>query len=62
MTNITIGVDVGGTNTDAVLLENNKVIAKYKTATTDDVTYGIAEAVKGVLNKNNYQSSQVKGE
>ena len=36
-----IGIDVGGTNTDAVLLEDGAVAAAVKTPTTADVTTGI---------------------
>ncbi len=41
----TIGIDVGGTNTDAVLLERGRVAAWVKTPTTDDVTGGVREAL-----------------
>lgn len=40
-----IGIDVGGTNTDAVLLDDGVVIAGTKTPTTADVTSGITAAV-----------------
>ncbi|MFT4043854.1 MAG: hydantoinase/oxoprolinase family protein [Gordonia sp. (in: high G+C Gram-positive bacteria)] len=43
-----IGIDVGGTNTDAVLLDGQQIVAATKTATTPDVTSGIMTAV-GVL-------------
>ena len=33
-----IGIDVGGTNTDAVLLEDGRVVHAVKTPTTEDVT------------------------
>ena len=36
-----IGIDVGGTNTDAVLLEDGRVVHAVKTPTTEDVTGGI---------------------
>ncbi len=35
-----IGVDVGGTNTDAALLRGAQVLATIKTGTTADVTGG----------------------
>ena len=35
-----IGIDVGGTNTDAVLVEEIAVLGSYKTPTTSDVTTG----------------------
>jgi len=44
-----IGIDVGGTNTDAVLLEDGSVSAAVKTATTPDVTTGITRALAGLL-------------
>jgi N-methylhydantoinase A/oxoprolinase/acetone carboxylase beta subunit len=44
-----IGVDVGGTNTDAVLMDNRTVVAKLKTPTTEDVTDGITTAIASVL-------------
>jgi len=33
-----IGIDVGGTNTDAVLLEDDRIVHAIKTPTTADVT------------------------
>lgn len=44
-----IGVDVGGTNTDAVIIHEGKVIAALKTPTTDDVGTGVVLAIRGVL-------------
>lgn len=44
-----IGVDVGGTNTDAVLMDDRVVLAKLKTPTTEDVTSGITTAIRSVL-------------
>jgi len=45
-----IGVDVGGTNTDAVLLtQENLLIAKTKQTTTLDVSSGIEKSIKEVL-------------
>src|SRR5947207_7746037 len=40
-----IGIDVGGTNTDAVLLEDGRVVHAVKTPTTADVTAGILTAL-----------------
>lgn len=40
-----IGIDVGGTNTDAVILNGGAVLAATKTTTTPDVTSGITTAV-----------------
>lgn len=44
-----IGIDVGGTNTDAVLMDGTTVHAKLKTPTTADVTSGITTALEHVL-------------
>ncbi len=44
-----IGVDVGGTNTDAVLLRGNEVLATHKAPTTPDVGSGIVAAIADVL-------------
>ncbi len=46
-----IGIDVGGTNTDAVLIENNAVLGTVKTPTTDDVTNGIKSALRDLVAK-----------
>ena len=40
-----IGIDVGGTNTDAVLIEQGRVAASVKAPTSPDVTSGILEAL-----------------
>lgn len=51
-----IGVDVGGTNTDAAILDirafdspGRGVLASHKAATTADITSGIAAALRAVL-------------
>ncbi|WP_319021990.1 hydantoinase/oxoprolinase family protein [Brevibacterium sp. FME17] len=47
---LSLGVDVGGTNTDAVVLDpSHEVIAHTKQPTTDDVTGGIRAAITTVL-------------
>lgn len=44
-----IGIDVGGTNTDAAILDGTKVVAATKAITTEDVTGGILTALTEVL-------------
>ena len=44
-----IGIDVGGTNTDAVWLSGDQVVASYKSPTTSNITSGIQDALKNVL-------------
>lgn len=46
-----VGIDVGGTNTDAVLIEDRRVVAAVKTPTTDDVTGGILTALNGLVRR-----------
>src|SRR5207248_9586136 len=40
-----VGIDVGGTNTDAVLLEDGRVVHAVKSPTAEDVTGGIVTAL-----------------
>lgn len=44
-----IGVDVGGTNTDAILMDGAQLLASCKEPTTPDVSTGIVNAVTKVL-------------
>jgi N-methylhydantoinase A/oxoprolinase/acetone carboxylase beta subunit len=44
-----VGIDVGGTNTDAVLLDGDVVVHAVKTPTTADVTGGITTALRDLL-------------
>ena len=46
---VRIGIDVGGTNTDAVLMQGKEVLTSAKTATTQDVRSGVVEAVTRLL-------------
>jgi len=56
-----IGIDVGGTNTDAVLLDlNNKLFAKIKCLTSLDVISGITEAIKNVIQSSNVPVTNIK--
>src|SRR5215469_3934048 len=43
-----IGIDVGGTNTDAVLLAAGAAVHAVKTPTTEDVTTGIVDALSAL--------------
>ena len=42
---IRIGVDVGGTNTDAVLMDGRNVVDGFKSTTTEEPGLGIINAV-----------------
>ena len=44
-----VGVDVGGTNTDAVLMEGHRLDGSVKLPTTADVTSGIVDAIAELL-------------
>ena len=44
-----IGIDVGGTHTDAVLLDGEELLATTKALTSADVTTGILNALEAVL-------------
>ncbi|HEY0607009.1 MAG TPA: hydantoinase/oxoprolinase family protein, partial [Herpetosiphonaceae bacterium] len=46
-----VGIDVGGTNTDAVLMQGNSVLAKIKTPTTPDVFSGIVTALRFLIER-----------
>ena len=49
-TDYRLGIDVGGTNTDAVVLDSaDRVIAKAKVPGTPDITRGIVAAIDAVL-------------
>lgn len=44
-----IGIDVGGTNTDAVLIDGERVLAAVKFPTTTDVMQGVVNAIGKVM-------------
>jgi len=44
-----IGIDVGGTNTDAVLVQDNEVVAAVKVPTTEDVMSGVVAGLRRLL-------------
>ncbi|NMH99943.1 hydantoinase/oxoprolinase family protein [Pseudonocardia acidicola] len=56
-----IGIDVGGTNTDAVLLDGSTVLAETKVATTEDVTSGIAAALAALHAATAHDPGAVQG-
>ena len=61
-----VGIDVGGTNTDAALLDSHALstpsrglLASCKTPTTPDVTSGIKNAVEQLLEKSQIDRNEV---
>ncbi|OON80031.1 hydantoinase/oxoprolinase N-terminal domain-containing protein [Streptomyces tsukubensis] len=56
-----IGIDVGGTNTDAVLLDGSHVLATTKAATSEDVTSGIVRALDSLRAQYGFEPTAVTG-
>lgn len=55
-----IGIDVGGTNTDAVLIDAAfNVIAKTKTPTTGDVNTGITKALREIIDESKVSTESI---
>lgn len=46
-----VGIDVGGTNTDAVLIDGDTVIASIKRPTSADVMTGVVDAIRSVIDR-----------
>lgn len=56
-----LGIDVGGTNTDAVILDDKlNVLVSAKTHTTKDIETGIKNAIHKVVNGKNIDVQQIK--
>lgn len=56
-----IGIDVGGTNTDAVLMHGQDIVEWVKTPTTTDVTTGIIAALQQLLAHTATEASDING-
>ncbi|MBI2739482.1 MAG: hydantoinase/oxoprolinase family protein [Rhodospirillales bacterium] len=56
-----IGIDVGGTNTDAVLIEEGKVVRAVKAPTSEDVTTGILDSLKSLGSTGVLASKRIDG-
>ncbi|QIM16294.1 hydantoinase/oxoprolinase family protein [Leucobacter insecticola] len=54
-----IGIDVGGTNTDAVLMDGTQTLVGIKHTTTPDVTEGIVQAISGLREKHRFAGSEI---
>ena len=56
-----LGIDVGGTNTDAVLIdENRRVVAEVKHPTSGDIYDGIVGAVRDVLARADVDRTEIR--
>lgn len=55
-----IGIDVGGTHTDAVILDGDRVIAATKALTSADVISGVTAALDEILNQSGVKTSSIK--
>jgi len=56
-----IGIDVGGTNTDAVLLEDGHVVHAVKSPTTEDVTGGILSSLDALRRHPHVANGKIDG-
>ncbi len=54
-----IGIDIGGTNTDAILLAGKQIIATIKTNTTPDITQGVAIAINHLLQTSHLTAGEI---
>ena len=52
-----VGVDVGGTNTDAVLMDGHQLRGAVKVPTTEDVTAGIVSAVSELFKQESFRQN-----
>ena len=57
---IRIGVDVGGTNTDAVVMKGKKFLGGAKSPTTSNILTGVENAIKSALSESNTSSDDVE--
>src|SRR5262249_60380101 len=56
-----IGIDVGGTNTDAVLMRGRQVLAGVKRPTSPDVTSCIVAALRRLVSDSRLEPAEVQG-
>ena len=54
-----IGIDVGSTHTDAVIMDGKEIIATFKAPTSTDIASGIVSAAKTVLSDSRLPGSSI---
>ncbi|WP_394161235.1 hydantoinase/oxoprolinase N-terminal domain-containing protein [Galactobacter valiniphilus] len=54
-----IGIDVGGTNTDAVLMDGRTTLAGVKNSTSSDVTSGIVAAIEALRGDHSFEGHEI---
>lgn len=54
-----IGIDVGGTNTDAVVMDGDTLVLGVKSPTTEDVTSGIVASLAKVLGESGIKAGEI---
>ena len=57
---IRIGIDVGGTNTDAVLMQGTTILHAVKACTTEDVLGGVVMALRRLLDESDVSIGDVE--
>ncbi|OBZ11999.1 hydantoinase subunit beta [Bacillus sp. FJAT-27264] len=56
-----IGIDVGGTHTDAVIMDKNRqLVSKIKVPTTEDIGSGIKRAIAGLLTQSELDPREIQ--
>src|SRR5471032_2431361 len=55
-----IGIDVGGTNTDAVVMNGDEVVHAVKTATSADVMAGVLAVLRQVISGSGVRAAELR--
>ncbi|MCZ6665390.1 MAG: hydantoinase/oxoprolinase family protein [Gammaproteobacteria bacterium] len=55
-----LGIDVGGTHTDAVIMTGSEILGRHKALTTPDIIGGIVEALTAVLRQSDCKATSIE--
>jgi N-methylhydantoinase A/oxoprolinase/acetone carboxylase beta subunit len=55
-----LGIDVGGTHTDAVIMTGSEILGRHKALTTADIIRGIVEALAEALRQSDCRASAIE--